>query len=299
MGDLSSRNGEFLRIGKLPHIWCPGCGNGIITAAFVRAMAELPCEHQNIVVVSGIGCSSRATGYLNFNTFHTTHGRALAYATGLKLVRPELIIFVIMGDGDCAAIGGNHFIHAARRNIDLKAIVINNYIYGMTGGQYSPLTPQGKITSTAPGGTLERPFDLLELARAAGATFGARGTVANPRQLERLIVRQATHKGFSVLEALSICPTSMGRKNKEGSAVDMLRCLKEKSVLLPEEMDGKQPAIISPCSPGMEGKVLTGVLYTRQEPEFTEEYYRMISRYCTKGDPQDATGENCKRGSGK
>ncbi len=279
MGDLSARKREYLRTKKLPHIWCPGCGNGIITAAFVRAMEGLPYEHRDIVVVSGIGCSSRATGYLNFNTFHTTHGRALAYATGLKLARPELKIFVIMGDGDCTAIGGNHFIHAARRNIDLKAIVINNYIYGMTGGQHSPLTPQGKKAATAPGGTLERPFDLLELARAAGATFGARGTAASPRQLERLIIRQAEHKGFSVLEALSVCPTSMGRKNKEGSAVDMLRRLKERSVLLDEEGDEKQPGVMPPDFPGQEGKILTGVLYVKQEPEFTEEYYRMISRY--------------------
>ena len=277
MASVNVRKREYLRIKKLPHIWCPGCGNGIVTAALVRAIEDLPFEHRDVVVVSGIGCSSRATGYLNFNTFHTTHGRALAYATGLKLARPELKIFVIMGDGDCTAIGGNHFIHTARRNIDLKAIVVNNYIYGMTGGQYSPLTPKGKKATTAPGGTLERPFNLLELARAAGATFGARGTVANPRQLERLISRQAEHKGFSVLEALSICPTSMGRKNKEGSAVDMLRSLKERSVSLGEEGD-KRPAGASPAdSAEREGKILTGVLYVGQEPEFTEEYYRMIS----------------------
>ncbi|NMA92032.1 MAG: 2-oxoacid:ferredoxin oxidoreductase subunit beta [Firmicutes bacterium] len=276
LGNPTVQGKEYLRIKKLPHIWCPGCGNGIIISALVRALERLPFEHRDLVVVSGIGCSSRASGYLNFNTFHTTHGRALAYATGLKMARPELKIIVIMGDGDCAAIGGNHFIHAARRNIGLSAIVINNYIYGMTGGQHSPLTPRGKKASTAPEGTQERPFDLLALGRAAGATFGARGTAANPRQLERLIARQVKHKGFSVLEALSVCPTSMGRRNREGSAVDMLRRLKERSVTLRKRRDGKEPEILSAGFSGREDKIITGVLFAREEPEYSEEYYRRI-----------------------
>ncbi len=259
---------DFLRTKKLPHIWCPGCGNGIVTAALVRAIERAGFNQRDVVIVSGIGCSSRAAGYLNFNTLHTTHGRALAFATGLKMARPELIIFVIMGDGDCSAIGGNHFIHAARRNIDLNAVIINNHIYGMTGGQHSPLTPAGMKATTAPRGTLERAFDLLELARGAGATFASRGIAAQPRQLEQLIVRAANHKGFSVVEALSPCPISYGRRNKLGGAVDMLREMKNNAISVEKasEMDPSE----------LEGKILTGVIYSTEAPEFSEEYYRLI-----------------------
>lgn len=261
---------EFLRTKKLPHIWCPGCGNGIVTAALVRAIERADFDQSDVVIVSGIGCSSRAAGYLNFNTLHTTHGRALAFATGLKMSRPELKLFVIMGDGDCSAIGGNHFIHAARRNIDLNAVVINNHIYGMTGGQHSPLTPVGKKATTAPRGTLEREFNLLDLAKAAGATFGARCTAAQPRQLEQLIARGANHRGFSVVEALSPCPIAYGRRNKLGGAVDMLRDLKEKSVSV-EKASGLAEGEIS-------GKNVTGVIYNYSAPEYAEEYHRSIGK---------------------
>ncbi len=261
---------DFLRTKKLPHIWCPGCGNGIVTAALVRAIERAGYNQQDVVIVSGIGCSSRAAGYLNFNTLHTTHGRALAFATGLKMARPELKLFVIMGDGDCSAIGGNHFIHAARRNIDLNAVIINNHIYGMTGGQHSPLTPTGMKATTAPGGTLERPFDLLELARGAGATFGARGNAAQPRQLEQLISRAANHKGFSVVEALSQCPIAYGRRNKLGGAVEMLREMKDKAVSVEKAstMDVDE----------LKDKTLSGVIYSVDAPEFSEEYYRSIGK---------------------
>ncbi len=261
---------DFLRTKKLPHIWCPGCGNGIVTAALVRAIERAGFNQRDVVIVSGIGCSSRAAGYLNFNTLHTTHGRALAFATGLKMARPELKIFVIMGDGDCSAIGGNHFIHAARRNIDLNAVIINNHIYGMTGGQHSPLTPTGMKATTAPGGTLERAFDLLELARGAGATFACRGIAAQPRQLEQLIVRAANHKGFSVVEALSPCPISYGRRNKLGGAVDMLRAMKDNAISV-EKASEMNPS-------ELDGKILTGVLYSTEAPEFSEEYYRLIGK---------------------
>jgi 2-oxoglutarate/2-oxoacid ferredoxin oxidoreductase subunit beta len=261
---------DFLRSQKLPHIWCPGCGNGIVTAALVRAIERAGYEQSDVVIVSGIGCSSRAAGYLNFNTLHTTHGRALAFATGLKMSRPKLKIFVIMGDGDCSAIGGNHFIHAARRNIDLNAVIINNYIYGMTGGQHSPLTPMGKKATTAPRGTLERAFDLLELAKGAGATFGARATAAQPRQLEQLILRGANHKGFSVIEALSPCPIAYGRRNKLGTAVDMLRDMKEKSISVERSFQMADTEL--------EEKTVTGVIYTLDAPEYSEEYYRSIGK---------------------
>jgi 2-oxoglutarate ferredoxin oxidoreductase subunit beta len=160
---------------RLPHIWCPGCGNGIVTSAIVKAIDKQGLDQDKTVIVSGIGCSSRATGYLNFDTVHSAHGRALPVATGIKLANPELNVIVITGDGDATAIGGNHFIHAARRNIDLTVILYNNNIYGMTGGQYSPLTPFNSKATTAPYGTVERPFDVAELAKAAGATFVARG----------------------------------------------------------------------------------------------------------------------------
>jgi len=259
---------DFLRTKKLPHIWCPGCGNGIVTAALVRAIERADYDQKDVVIVSGIGCSSRAAGYLNFNTLHTTHGRALAFATGLKMARPELKLFVIMGDGDCSAIGGNHFIHAARRNIDLTALVVNNHIYGMTGGQHSPLTPIGQKATTAPGGTVEREFDLLSLARGAGATFGAKGTAAQPRQLEQLITRGSKHKGFSVVEALSPCPIAYGRRNKLGGAVDMLRDMKEKSISV-ERASGMEDE-------ELEDKTLTGVIFNIDAPEYAEEYYRSI-----------------------
>lgn len=261
---------DFLRTKKLPHIWCPGCGNGIVTAALVRAIERADYDQRDVVIVSGIGCSSRAAGYLNFNTLHTTHGRALAFATGLKMARPELKLFVIMGDGDCSAIGGNHFIHAARRNIDLNAVVVNNHIYGMTGGQHSPLTPTGKKATTAPGGTLEREFNLLELAKGAGATFGARGNAAQPRQLEQLIARGANHKGFSVVEALSPCPIAYGRRNKLGGPVDMLKDMKEKSISI-ERSAGKEES-------ELEGKTITGVIFSYEAPEYAAEYHRFIGK---------------------
>ena len=261
---------DFLRTKKLPHIWCPGCGNGIVTAALVRAIERADFDQKDVVIVSGIGCSSRAAGYLNFNTLHTTHGRALAFATGLKMARPELKLFVIMGDGDCSAIGGNHFIHSARRNIDLNAVIVNNHIYGMTGGQHSPLTPVGKKATTAPRGTLEREFDLLKLARGAGATFGARGIAAQPRQLEQLIARAAKHKGFSVVEALSPCPIAYGRRNKLGGAVEMLREMKDNSISVEKasSMDTSE----------LEDKTLTGVLFSEEAPEFSEEYHKSINK---------------------
>lgn len=270
MAAIEQLTQEFLRTKKLPHIWCPGCGNGIVTAALVRAIERADFDQRDVVIVSGIGCSSRAAGYLNFNTLHTTHGRALAFATGLKMARPELKLFVIMGDGDSSAIGGNHLIHAARRNIDLNALIVNNYIYGMTGGQHSPMTPTGMKATTAPRGSLERSFNLLELVRGAGATLGARGTAAQPRQLEQLIARAANHKGFAVIEALSPCPIAYGRRNKLGGAVDMLREMKEKSISV-ERAAGLEQA-------ELDDKTITGVIFSSDEPEFAEEYYRSIKK---------------------
>ena len=167
---------KYLRQTALPHIWCPGCGHGILLASILRAIDAQGLDQDKTVIVSGIGCSSRASGYMDFNTVHTAHGRALPFATGIKMANPELNVIVITGDGDATAIGGNHFIHAARRNIDLTTIIFDNNIYGMTGGQSSPLTPQSCRSTTAPFGHIERSFDIAKLSIAAGATYVARGT---------------------------------------------------------------------------------------------------------------------------
>lgn len=266
---------KYLRTEKLPHIWCPGCGNGIVLSAFARAMDKLNIDQDETVVVSGIGCSSRATTYVDFNTIHTTHGRALAFATGIKLSEPRLKVFVFMGDGDSTAIGGNHLIHACRRNIDLTAIIINNNIYGMTGGQYSPLTPTGKRATTSPYGMIERNFDLGELVKGAGATYVARGTTYHAKQLTDLIVAGANNKGFSVIEAISQCPISYGRRNQMKNAMDMINWEKESTINIKAAQKMKAEEI--------EGKILIGELYHKNAPEYTEEYDKMSERVQGRG----------------
>ncbi len=261
---------KYFRNEKLPHIWCPGCGNGIVLGALVRAFERLKLDQDQTVIVSGIGCSSRASGYLDFNTLHTTHGRALAFATGIKAANPELNVFVLMGDGDATAIGGNHFIHAARRNIDLTAIIFNNSIYGMTGGQYSPLTPYQSLSATSPYGNLEPTFDLAELLKAAGATYVARSTTYHASLLSRLIRMGARHKGFSVIEAVTACPISYGRKNKMGSGYDMLMWQKEHGI------PRKKAQKLTPEQ--MRGKFLIGELHSAEAPEYTESYGRIIEQ---------------------
>jgi 2-oxoglutarate ferredoxin oxidoreductase subunit beta len=218
---------NYLRERFFPHMWCPGCGHGIVLNALLRAIEKLGLDKNDIVMVSGIGCSSRISGYVDFHTLHTIHGRALAFATGVKISRPELNLIVPMGDGDALSIGGNHFIHAARRNIDITAIVMNNRIYGMTGGQYSPLSGYGTGATTAPYSNIDPAFDVVKLAENAGATFVARTTVYHVQQLADIIRQAIEHKGFSVVEALTQCPTYFGRKNRLGSAADMMRHFKD------------------------------------------------------------------------
>jgi 2-oxoglutarate ferredoxin oxidoreductase subunit beta len=221
---------DYIREEMFPHIWCPGCGNGIVLGAIIRAIDDLKWDRDKIVMISGIGCSSRITGYVDFCTMNTTHGRALPFATGIKMANPDLKVVVVMGDGDCSAIGGNHFIHAARRNIDLTAIIINNMIYGMTGGQYSPLTPTGRFGTTAPYGNIDQSFDLTSLAMAAGASYVARGTVYHVRQSISLMKKALDKKGFSVVEIISDCPISFGKMNKMRTAVEMLKWIKDIAV---------------------------------------------------------------------
>lgn len=263
-------NNNF-RMDRLPHIWCPGCGHGIIMRALVKAIDNLKLDKDNICVVSGIGCSSRSTGYMDFNTLHTTHGRALAFATGIKLANPELEVIVITGDGDCSAIGGNHLIHAGRRNIDITTIVFNNNIYGMTGGQYSPTTPTHAYGTTAPFGNIDKPFDICKLADAAGATYVARGTAYHANQLIKLMENAIKNKGFSLVDAISVCPTYYGRKNKKGSALNMLTELRDSTIDV--KVAEKVPM------EKREGKLLIGEFKNIVEPEYTEEYGKIIDKF--------------------
>jgi len=262
---------EFLHTERLPHIWCAGCGIGIVTGAFLRVLVELGLKREETVVVGGVGCSSRAAGYVDVGTMHTIHGRALAFATGIKLARPEFTVLVITGDGDGAAIGGNHLIHACRRNIDLTCILMNNQVYGMTGGQVSPTMELGDRATTAPYGQIEPAFDLCKLVEAAGATFVARGTVAEVRTLQGLIKEGVQHPGFAFIEAVVPCPMEYGKRNAPAGVCGMLdeelaRSLPvaEAAGLAPEEL---------------EGKIVTGVL--RREtgrPEFLRSYAAIVDR---------------------
>ena len=261
---------KYMRPEHLPHIWCPGCGHGIIMRDVAQAIENLGLDRDKVVLVSGIGCSSRAAGYMDFNTIHTTHGRAIAFATGIKLANPELEVIVLTGDGDASAIGGNHLIHAARRNIGLTVIVMNNTIYGMTGGQYSPTTPRKAFGTTAPYGNLDRAFDLAGLAYGAGASYAARGSAFHTQQTIAMIQDGIRHQGFSIIDVASVCPTYFGRKNKKGSAVDMLRWQKENSVTV------EQAKKMTPDQ--LQGKLVIGVVQQVQYPEFTFEYQKLIQR---------------------
>jgi len=254
---------------KFPNVWCAGCGIGIVLGAIIRAVDSLGLDKNDIAMVSGIGCTGRMPVYVDFNTLHTTHGRALAFATGLKLVRPEMRVIVVMGDGDALAIGGNHFIHAARRNIGLTAIVVNNATYGMTGGQYSPTTPLGALSTTAPYGHIEPPFQIAELAQCAGAAFVARSTVYHVDELQDYIARALQKEGFSLVEAISYCHTTIGRLNRWGTAPEMMRRLKDDSITL------KQAERMSPEE--RVGKIIRGILADRDDlTEYTRRYYEEV-----------------------
>lgn len=259
---------DYLRKQFMPHIWCAGCGHGIVMGAVVRAIDRVGLEKDRVVVVSGIGCSSRAPGYLDFDTLHTTHGRALAFATGIKMARPELKVIVLTGDGDAAAIGGNHLIHAARRNIGITTICFNNSIYGMTSGQYSPLTPFGSLASTAPYGNIDPAFDLSRLVQAAGASFVARATTYHVTLLIDLISKALKVDGFAFVEALSQCPTYYGRRNKMRSALEMLRWYRDNSVMIQGAAKMSQEELA--------GKVVIGELHRVEGEEYTRRYEKVI-----------------------
>jgi 2-oxoglutarate ferredoxin oxidoreductase subunit beta len=257
---------------RFPTIWCSGCGIGVVMGALIRAIEHLGLDNNNVALVAGIGCTARMPVYMDFNTLHTTHGRALAFATGLKIARPDMKVIAIMGDGDALAIGGNHFIHAARRNIGITALVVNNSIYGMTGGQYSPTTPLDMRATTAPYGNVEPPFPVCELAAAAGATYVARSTVYHALELDKYLAEAISTDGFSLVEAMSYCHTTYGRINKLGGAAEMMGALKENSIsksaydkLSPEERAGN-------------AKIVRGVLHTKSRPEYTRIYDSLVAR---------------------
>jgi 2-oxoglutarate/2-oxoacid ferredoxin oxidoreductase subunit beta len=258
---------RYLRVEAMPHVWCPGCGHGQVAHGLATALDRLARPLDQIVLVGGIGCSGRTPFYFNVNAMHTTHGRALAFATGLKLTRPGLTVITTMGDGDTGAIGGNHFIHACRRNIDLTAIVYNNGIYGMTGGQQAPTTPRGARTVTTPLGSLEPAFDIVQLALAAGATFVARTTTFDFAEMPDLIVAAVRHPGFAVVEVLTQCPTYYGRLNELGDAVAMLDY--ERDLTLPQEAITKE---------SLAGKLPLGVFRSDVKPEYTARYAELCDR---------------------
>ncbi len=256
---------DYIRQKFFPHMWCPGCGHGIVLNSLLRAVEELGFSKNEIVMVSGIGCSSRISGYVDFHSLHTLHGRALAFATGVKMSQPELNVIVPMGDGDALAIGGNHFIHAARRNIAMTAIVMNNRIYGMTGGQYSPLSGYGTIATTAPYTNIDHDFDIVELSRAAGATYVARTTTYHAQQMTKMLKEAILHDGFSVVEVLTQCPTYFGRKNKLGSAADMMEYYKKNTTPIGSKAKAENPDLLE-----------RGVFVRKDLPEYCSEYDKVI-----------------------
>ena len=257
---------KLIRDRFFPHIWCPGCGHGIILNALLHAVDELGLDPSSIVMVSGIGCSARMSGYVDFHSMHTLHGRALAFATGVKLTRPELNVIVPLGDGDGLAIGGNHFIHSARRNIDMTTILLNNRIYGMTGGQFSPLSGPGILATTAPFKTIDQEFDAVKLAIGAGASFVARSTTFHVKEMIGVLKKALQHKGFSLVEVLSQCPTYFGRSNTMGDAVQMMQSFRDNTAKIGSKKLEEHPN----CLP-------RGIFVEADTPEYCAEYARMAA----------------------
>ncbi|HXG01646.1 MAG TPA: 2-oxoacid:ferredoxin oxidoreductase subunit beta [Bacteroidota bacterium] len=261
----------FLRTDRLPHIWCPGCGIGTTVNCFAHALETSGLDLRKVAVVSGIGCTGRVAGYLNLDSFHTTHGRAIPFATGLKLANPELKVVVYSGDGDLTAIGGNHFIHAARRNIDMTVILVNNFIYGMTGGQVAPTTPLTATASTMPYGNYEQAFNLPFLAESCGAVYVARWTAYHVRHLTKSIKEALTKKGFTFIEVLAPCPTLYSRRNKLGDGLDQMIYYKEHS----EIRNGADTRTI-----GLEfqGKIIVGKFVDRERPTYLETMHEFYTQ---------------------
>jgi len=268
---MEIKHQKYLRMNRLPHMWCPGCGIGIVVKAMLKSFEDLDWNPEDIAVISGIGCTSRAPGYLNMNTLHTTHGRALSFATGVKFANPKGRVIVIAGDGDSTAIGGNHLIHAARRNIDITMIVNNNNIYGMTGGQYSPTTPLGAKAATTPWGNIDPGFDLAELAKGSGASYVARAHVGAAIQLQKVIKEGMNHHGFSFIEVLSNCHTQFGRRNRLADPIELIDHIASQTVNV------KKAKKMSPEE--LKGKALVGLLHKDEDRlEYCDAYDQLSER---------------------
>ncbi|MDP7598164.1 MAG: thiamine pyrophosphate-dependent enzyme [Acidimicrobiales bacterium] len=259
---------DHLREWAMPHVLCPGCAHGIVLRSFLEAVDEQEIDRDRLAMVAGIGCSSRLVGYVDFCTLHGTHGRAPAFATGLKMARPELHVVVVTGDGDGLAIGANHLIHAARRNIDITVLLLNNSIYGMTGGQAAPTTPTGAVASTTPGGNTEPNFDACKLLIGAGASFVARVLAANPIEMTRVMVEGMTHSGFSFIEVVSDCPEYYGRYNGMGGGADMLTWMAGREVGVTGPLSSKRFVNHVPSSTPPPG-IATGIIQREERPVFT------------------------------
>lgn len=262
---------KYLRSDRIPHIWCPGCGLGTVLNCFLHAIDDLKIDLKNLAVVSGIGCTGRVAGYINVDSYHTTHGRAIPFAIGLKLANPKLKVVVFSGDGDLFAIGGNHFIHAARRNIDITVICVNNYNYGMTGGQLGPTTPLNAKTTTSPYGNIEHPFNLCHVAAASGAVYVARWTSLHVRRLKESMKEALNKKGFSFVEIIAPCPTAFGRRNKEPTGLETLKYYKEHSVI----KHGIDPA---EADIEMGGDIVVGKFVDIEKPTFDEAVHELIKK---------------------
>jgi len=260
---------RYLRTDRLPHIWCSGCGLGTALSCFTFALDELRLEEQDVAVVSGIGCTGRIAGYLNLDSYHTTHGRAIPFATGLAVAQPEKKVVVFSGDGDLFAIGGNHFIHAARRNIDLSVFCVNNFNYGMTGGQFGPTTPIGALGTTAPYGNYENPFNLPYLAASSGAVYVARWTTLDVRRLKQSMIEAIEKPGFTFVEIISPCPTNYGRRNRLGDGLNEMRYYAERSII----QHGADPKKAN-LYPGSD--IVVGRFVEEERPTFLEQYKAQI-----------------------
>ncbi|GIK39047.1 MAG: 2-oxoglutarate ferredoxin oxidoreductase subunit beta [Anaerolineae bacterium] len=262
---------DYLRNDKMPTLWCSGCGDGLVMKALIRAVDELGWDKDSVAVVSGIGCSGRMSSYLDFNTLHTPHGRTLPFATGLKLAKPDAHVIIIAGDGDALAIGGNHFLHACRRNIDLTLIIINNFIYGLTGGQFSPTTPPGSFAQTSPDGSMEPTFDTAKVAIAAGATYVARSAVSNPRHISEMIRGGLAHQGMAVVEVISNCHVNFGRRNVSAEPEEMIAWIARQTI---------SPDIAQYMSAAeLNGRLTVGVLqHLESQPEYVASYYQKANQ---------------------
>jgi 2-oxoglutarate ferredoxin oxidoreductase subunit beta len=270
LNKLSHPQDELLRIDRIPHIWCSGCGIGTVFSCVLAGVQKSEIPLNDIAMVSGIGCTGRMAGYIKVDSYHTTHGRAVPFATGLKLARPEGCVMVASGDGDIVAIGGNHFIHAARRNIDMTIICVNNFNYGMTGGQLAPSTPFGAKTTTSPIGCPEEPFNFCHLAAACGAVYVARWTSLHIRRLTESITKAMKKPGFTFVEVLSPCPTSFGRRNRMRVPLDIVKFYHEKSVIR-NNIDPKEAVL------DFNENIVVGEFVDIERPTFMDNY-RLISR---------------------